>query len=74
MESLFNTTLIVEGQPVDYTVFFRNGAYHFVSPTGVAEEIILKKEHDEWLPEGKPKEILLQTASAALDRYLLSQH
>lgn len=74
MESLFNTTLIVDGKTVDYTVFFRNDAYHFVSPEGLAEEIILKKEHDEWHSAGAGNEILVQTAAAALDRYLFSQH
>ena len=74
MESLFNTSLIVNGRPVEYTVFFRNDAYHFVSPEGLAEEIILKKEHDEWHSVGAGNEILIQTAAAALDRYLFSQH
>jgi hypothetical protein len=74
MESLFNTTLIVNGRTVDYTVFIRNDAYHFVADEGAGNEIILKKEHDEWHSMGEGNEILIQTAASALDRYLLSQH
>ena len=74
MESLFNTSLIVNGSPVEYNVYFREDAYHFVATDGAAQEIILKKEHDEWHSVGQGNEILIQTAAAALDRYLFSQH
>lgn len=74
MESLFNTSLIVNGRSTEYSVFFRNDAYHFVPVEGGGHEIILKKEHDEWHSMGEGNEILIQTAASALDRYLFSQH
>lgn len=74
MDALFNTSLFFKGQEVDYAVYFQDEAYHFVPASGAKAEIVLQRKDDEWHTIRGNDSELVQNATEALDRYLLSQH
>ena len=74
MEVLFNPTIIINGQPQDYAVTFKEDAYHFTPQGGNASPFRLRREEDEWKLDGELSDISRQQATSALDHYLLSQH
>lgn len=75
MDTLFTTSVIIEGQPQDYNVTFANDVYQFV-PDGndQAPAFGLRRADDEWKLEGNLSDISKSQAESALESYLLSQH
>lgn len=74
MEALFNPTIIIDGQPQDYAVTFKEDAYHFTPQGGNASPFRLRREEDEWKLDGQLAPIAKDQAVSALEHYLLSQH
>lgn len=75
MEKLFTTDLTVNGRKATYEVIFENDAYVF-HPRGGGDQqtFALKREEDEWHPQGQLNEGVKEEAIASLEKYLLSQH
>ena len=74
MEPLFTQNLSVNGTTATYSVSFHNEAYYFDTQQPGAPSFSIKREHDEWISNGKVDEAVLSAATTALDKYLLSQH
>lgn len=75
MDTLFTTTVIINGQPQDYKVTFANDVYQF-QPEGnmAAPAFGMRRAEDTWKLEGELNEISKGQAVSALEHYLLSQH
>ena len=75
MDTLFTTSIIINGESKSYDVSFANETYIFtLDSEDNAPAFKLRREEDEWKLEGNLTEISRQQAIAALDSYLLSQH
>lgn len=74
METLFTQKLAVDGVETTYNVGFHDDAYYFEPQGAAAPSFSLKREHDEWIANNKLNESWFSAATAALDKYLLSQH
>jgi hypothetical protein len=75
MERLYTTDLMINGRKATYEVVFENDAYVF-HPQGGGElqPFAVKREEDEWHPQGPLDNSLKEEAIASLENYLLSQH
>ncbi len=75
MDTLFTTSIIINGESRSYDVTFADDAYVF---TPDSEESVptfkIRREEDEWKLDGEISDISRQQATAALESYLLSQH
>jgi hypothetical protein len=75
MHSLFTTELSINGEMVPYEVVFENECYKFKpAQNSNGEEIILKREEDEWHAVNNMDAGTKTAALSALELYLLSQH
>jgi len=75
MDTLFTTTVIINGQSVSYNVTFADEAYVFTPDSeNEAPTFKLRREEDEWKLDGSLSDISQQQAANALENYLLSQH
>lgn len=75
MERLFTTELMINGRKATYEVIFENEAYVFHPKDGGENQpFALKREEDEWHPQGQLEEGLKDEAIASLENYLMSQH
>ena len=75
MDTLFTTSVIINGQSKSYQVSFADEAYTFTPENGDgAPTFKLRREEDVWKLEGELSDISKQQATAALESYLLSQH
>jgi hypothetical protein len=73
-DSLFNTELIIDGNPSAYEIQFENDRYIF-KPLDINQpSLTLIREKDEWQVEGNVNTITERQAISALEHYLLSQH
>lgn len=75
MDTLFTTSVIINGQSKSYNISFADEAYVFTPDSeDVAPTFKLRREEDEWKLDGELTDISRQQATAALESYLLSQH
>ncbi len=74
MESLFNTDILIDGQPVAYAVSFHDEQYEFTPHNSKGIFFSLRREEDEWHTNDAITETVKDNAIDALDKYLLSQH
>ena len=76
MEDLFATRLAVGNQDVTYRVYFEDERYVFQPlPAGsLAPAFALIRELDTWKEEGPIPSTLRESATEALQTYLLQQH
>lgn len=74
MESLFKTDILIDGQPVAYTVSFHDEQYEFIPNNGKGIFFSLRREEDKWHTTDAINETVKNNAIDALDEYLLSQH
>jgi hypothetical protein len=75
MERLYITDLTINGRRATYEVIFENEAYVFhPKNSGDFETFALKREEDEWHPQGHLDNGIKEEAIASLEKYLLSQH
>lgn len=75
MERLYTTQLTVNGRKATYDVVFENDAYVFhPKDGGEYQTFAVKREEDEWHPQGRIDQGLKEEAIASLESYLLSQH
>ncbi len=73
MEPLFSAELIVDGNYKLFNVSFQHEGYCFAPENGAGNAFIVRRIDDAWHVAGLPP-VLANQATAALDRYLLSQH
>lgn len=75
MDTLFRTSVIINGQSNSYNVSFADEAYVF-TPDGNSDAptFRIRREEDQWKLEGDLNDISRQQAVSALEGYLLSQH
>lgn len=75
MERLYTTDLTVNGRKATYEVIFENDAYVFHPQSGDEHRVFaVKREEDEWHPQGQLDDGIKEEAIASLEKYLLSQH
>ena len=75
MDTLFTTSVIINGQSKSYHVSFADEAYVFTPDSEDGTPTFrLRREEDEWKLDGELTDISRQQATAALESYLLSQH
>lgn len=75
MERLYTTALTINGRKATYEVIFENDAYVFhPQNAGEFQTFAVKREEDEWHPQGQLDSALKDEAIASLESYLLSQH
>jgi hypothetical protein len=76
MEHLFSTSISIHGQSIRYEVNFLNEHYIFQPASGENESdsFSLKREHDEWIGEGKLTPEITPQAIELLEKYLMKQH
>lgn len=75
MERLYTTDLTINGRKATYEVIFENDAYVFhPQNAGEFQTFAVKREEDEWHPQGQMDSGQLEEAIASLESYLLSQH
>lgn len=75
MERLYTTDLTINGRKATYEVIFENEAYVFhPQDAGEFQTFAVKREEDEWHPQGQLDSGLQEEAIASLESYLLSQH
>jgi hypothetical protein len=74
MEPLFTADIIINGQNQSFDVSFKDEQYHFQPLAKGIAAFAIRRSEDEWKVNGTLPEIAQQQATAALERYLLSQH
>lgn len=75
MDTLFTTSVIINGQSKSYNVSFADEAYTFKPDAeDNAPTFKLRREEDTWKLDGDLTDISKQQATVALESYLLSQH
>lgn len=74
MDTLFTTSIIINGETQEYGVRFQNEVYQFTPNGGNGTPFSLRREDDAWKLEGDLAPIAKGQAESALEHYLLSQH
>jgi hypothetical protein len=74
METLFTTSIIINGQQQAYAVTFQDDAYQFTPDDNTGPNFGLRRAEDEWKLDGDLTPIAKDQAVSALEHYLLSQH
>ena len=74
MDIHFTTEIIIKGQPAAYNVTFEGESYHFHPINATHPAFMIKREDDEWHPQGELDDIAKSQAVSSLEKYLLSQH